>query len=218
MTTLVSAVYGGYDQPRPLPWDHGFDAAVLVTDAPAFVAGWDVVVDPRPGVHPRRAAKDAKCLPWDVVDDPDVLWLDGAFEVLPGLRGVVDEHLAASASGLVAWRHPSGRVDAYQEADFSRGVPKYQGQDFGAQIASYAAAGMPDGWGLWEVGMLARRRSDAVEGMGEAWLAEVDRWGVQDQVAFPFAAWSCGLRPDEWRGSSHWDCGWVRWHSHRDES
>ncbi len=215
MTTLVSAVYGGYDQVRPLPPDHGFDQAVLVTDRPVDTAGWEVVVEPRPGVPPRLAAKRAKCLPWLYVDDPQVLWLDASFEVLPGagLRSVVDEHL--TDSDLVAWRHPSGRVDAYQEAEFSLRVPEYQAEPLRAQTAAYEAEGLPRGSGLWEVGFHARRRTPATLDQGAAWLDEIERWSIQDQVSFPYACWLTGAWPSDWRAASQWVCGWVRWHGHR---
>jgi len=212
MTALVCSVYGGYDQVKPLPDGHGFDAAVLVTDKPVSAAGWDVVVEPR-DCPPRLAAKRAKCLPWEYVDDPDVCWLDASFEVFPGLRGIVDEHLAAG--DLVAWTHPSGRVDAYQEAGFSLGVPEYAAEPLRAQAAAYEAAGLPRGSGLWEVGFHARRRTPAVEAQGALWLEEIERWSIQDQVSFPYACWASGVVPVPWRADSQWVCGWVRWHPHR---
>lgn len=216
MTALVSAVYGGFDRVHPLPEGHGFADAVLVTDVQVEVPGWRVVVEDRPGLEPRMASKAAKCMPWRYTDEPTSLWLDAAFEVAPGLAAIVDEHLADA--DLVAWRHPSGRLDAAQEAEFSASVPKYHRQDFAAQIASYRLAGMPDGWGLWEVGMLARRHTGPVRTQGTRWLGEILCWGVQDQVSFPYSCWTTGVRPSEWRARNRWECGWVRWHAHRDET
>lgn len=216
MTALVSAVFGGYDQPKPLLAGHGFDDAVLVTDVDRPVPGWRVVVEPA-SEHPRLAAKRAKCLPWEYADDERVLWLDGSFEVFPGLRGVADAHLADG--DVVAWRHPSGRVDAYEEAAFSATVPKYAAlaDALREQCDAYQSAGLPCGSGLWEVGMLARRRTDATVAHGRAWLGQCERYTIQDQVSFPFVCWSRGVEVTPWRAGSHWDCGWVRWHPHRDE-
>lgn len=217
MTALVSAVYGGYDTPKPLPPDHGFDDAVLVTDVYVDTPGWRVVVAPSPGPT-RLAAKAPKMRPWDFTDDGTSLWLDGSFEVLPGggLRDAVDRHLADG--DLVAWRHPL-RVDAYEEAGFSGTYVKYAGiaDDLQAQVDAYREAGFPPGTGLWECGMLARRHSDAVRAHGQAWLDQVHRYTVQDQVSFPFVCWSRGIDPVPWRGDSHWDCGWVRWWPHMDQ-
>lgn len=212
---LVTAVFGGYDVPKALPDGHGFDDAVLVTDVEVEVDGWRTVVEPS-FLPPRLAAKRPKMLPDDYVDAPASLWLDGSFEVLDGgLRAAVDEHL--SLGDLVAWRHPF-RLDAYDEAAFSAEVPKYAGNadELQAQVDEYRSAGFPTGTGLWECGMLARRHTQATRLHGQAWLAQCHRWTVQDQVSFPFVCWSRGIDPVPWRGHSHWDCGWVRWHPHKD--
>jgi len=215
VTALVSSVYGGYDHVHDLPDDHGFDDAVLVTDRPTAARGWRVLVLPS-GLHPRRAAKAAKCRPWWFTEEPASLWLDGAFEVGPGLRQAVDEHLADA--DLVAWAHPSGRTDAYQEARFCFDIPKYRGEPLAGQIAAYEQAGLPRGSGLWEVGMLARRHTPAIRGHGHRWAAEIERWSIQDQVSFPYACWALGVPVSTWRSGSRWACGWVRWHPHRDET
>lgn len=208
---------GNYDKPKPLPEGHGFDRAVLVTDVPTWVDGWQVVVVPS-DEHPRLAAKVAKMLPWLWVDDDRSLWLDGSFEVLPGLRDVVDEHL--TDADVVAWRHPSGRLDAYEEAEFSAGYSKYLPvrDAMAAQVADYRRAGLPPASGLWECGMLARRHTEEVRRHGQAWLQQVRRYTIQDQVSFPFVNWARGVEVAPWRADSHWSCGWVRWHAHRDES
>ena len=151
VTALVSAIYGGYDQPHPLPDGHGFADAVLVTDQRVEVDGWRVVVEDRPGLHPRMAAKAAKCMPWRYTDEPASLWLDGAFEVAPGLAAIVDEHLADA--DLVAWRHPSGRLDAAQEAEFSASADAFcsgvslVGNEIWAGTSAIYANTSP--WGQW---------------------------------------------------------------------
>lgn len=216
MTTLVSAIYGGYDVPKPLPDGHGFDDAVLVTDTEVDVPGWRVVVEPST-LPPRLAAKHPKMLPWRYTDDETSLWLDGSFEVLPGLRAVVDEHL--ESADLVAWRHPH-RVDLFEEADFSAGYVKYAGirQALARQAREYAHV-VPRGPmpGLFECGMLARRHTGPVRSHGTVWLSECVAHTEQDQVSFPFACWRTGVLPGEWKAVDHWRCGWVRWVPHTRE-
>lgn len=221
MTALVCSVYGGYDNVRPLPPDHGFEDAVLITDADVEVPGWRVVVKPATMIPPRLAAKAPKCHPHLYTDEPDSVWIDGAFEVLPGGRLRREARTALKAAPLTAWRHPQ-RKDAYEEAAFSAGYVKYRdvSDDLRRQVEFYRRAGMPSGPtpGLWECGMLARRHSEAVVEHGERWMTEICAYTVQDQVSFPFACWTTGVLPRPWQAESHWKCGWVRWHAHRDES
>lgn len=218
MTTLITAIFGGYDQPKALPGDHGFDAAILVTDSPVFVEGWQVVVLPSDET-PRLTAKRPKAEPWRWTDDDRTLWVDGSFEVLPGggLRRAVDEHLADG--DLVAWRHPY-RVDVYEEAVYSAAYVKYASaaDDLKRQADDYQAAGLPPASGLYECGMIARRHTQAVQLHGAAWLQQMRKYTLQDQVSFPFVCWARGVEVTPWRAHTHWDCGWVRWHPHRDET
>lgn len=63
---VVTAVYDRYDTLKPaLPQSGPKVDWVCVTDDPGLEAdGWRIVVQPRPGVHPNRAAKHPKCEPW----------------------------------------------------------------------------------------------------------------------------------------------------------
>ena len=219
MTALITAIYGGYDWLKPLRPNTGFSEAVCVTDDPTLQAdGWRVVVDPAPpGEHPRLSAKRPRCLPWEYVDDDTVLWLDGSFIVADGAAQIVDQHLADG--DLVLWRHPSGRIDAYEEAEFSAPLPKYRDEPLREQCKTYHLAGLPTGSGLWETGMLARRRTRLIEDMGRMWLNEIHRHTIQDQVSLPYVLWRLGIEPVPWRtGSSHWDCGWAWYQAHADEN
>ena len=219
MTALLTAIYGGYDSPKPLRHHTGFSEAVCVTDDPGLrIEGWRMVHEPNTlGVHPRRAAKRARCLPWDYVTDDTVMWLDGSFIIDNGACAIVDRHL--ERGDIVAWRHPSGRRDAFAEAEFSAPLRKYRDEPTLEQAAAYREEGLPPGSGLWETGMMARRRTPLIEQLGRMWLDEIERWSVQDQVSFPFVCWQLGVEPVCWdTGTSHWDCGWAWYQRHADES
>ena len=71
---LITAIYGAYDELKPLLPQTGVDVEwILVTDTPPpaeLAEGWTIVHDPQPGVHPSRAAKNPKLFPWDYTAAP----------------------------------------------------------------------------------------------------------------------------------------------------
>lgn len=209
--TLISAVFGGYDSPRPLPADHGFDDAVLVTDNPELVAdGWRVIVE-EPSDRPRLAAKRAKLTPWHYVDDAASVWIDGSCEVTGGLfRAWLDGQPAAD---LIAWRHPEPRDCLYAEAVYCQDWPKYAREPIRAQTARYRAAGMPEHFGLYAAGTLLWRHTDAARAFGAAWLAEQEAGSIQDQVSLPFLLWSQPIDFATFDAHEYVN-PYLRWHAH----
>ena len=185
----VCAIYGGYDLIPPVP--DGVDDAVLVTDVPVR-SGWRNVVDPSTA-HPRLAAKRPKVRP-DLYTDCDAsLWMDGSIHVRDGsfaerIRDLLAEH------ELVLTDHPEDRACLYDEAVHCQDWPKYAGEPIREQATQYRAAGMPEGFGLWAAGCIARRHTPEMRRFGDAWLEEIRRWSVQDQVSLPFVLWRDDVR------------------------
>jgi len=180
----VCAIYGGYDLIPPVP--EGVDDAVLVTDVPVR-SGWRNVVEPS-DKHPRLAAKRPRVRP-DLYTDCDAsLWMDGSIHVRDGafiahVRSLLDAH------ELVLTDHPEDRDCLYQEAAHCHDWPKYRDQPLHDQVATYRSEGMPEHFGLWATGSIARRHTDRMRSLGDAWLAEMERWSIQDQVSLPYLLW-----------------------------
>jgi rhodanese-related sulfurtransferase len=187
---VVSSMYGSYDQPvAHVPQDTRCEF-VLVTDRKTDYDG-RVVVEPRPQLHPRLAAKLAKCRP-DLYSDADVwVWVDASIRILSSdfvswcVKSVGDLPLAQC-------RHPQ-RQSIAAEAGVSAGMAKYRSLPVHEQVASYLAAGYPDDWGLWATGVIVYRREGLV--CGDAWLREQMRWTYQDQLSQPPLLYREGLRP-----------------------
>jgi TOD1/MUCI70, glycosyltransferase-like domain len=188
---VVSSLFGGYDEPiAPVPQTIDCEY-VLIADREYDCWPWKTIVEPRPHLVPRLAAKVAKCRP-DVYTDATVsVW--------------VDAHIRLTHPGMVAWavgalgranlaqlRHPQ-RQRLTEEAELSATLPKYAGMDLRAQVGSYLARGYPDDWGLWAAGIIVRRHSPKVAAFGDAWLAEQVRWTVQDQLSEPPLLYWSGL-------------------------
>lgn len=207
---LITAIYDSYDELKPTMPQRGVSVDwVLVTDdetlkdVPA-VRGWRVVFEPRPGVHPNRAAKHPKYEPWKYTEAPASVWVDASFRI-------VSEQLAVEALSfadpIAQFAHP-WRGCLYAEAKESAGLSKYAGEPVLEQAEGYRAAGHPENWGLWATGVIARRHTDAVRELGARWLAETYEWSFQDQISQPFALRETGLRPQALPGN-HLATSWL---------
>lgn len=209
---LITAIYDGYDELKPVLPQVGLDVEWICVhdgnppDAEA-ARGWTLVYEPRPGVHPNRAAKHPKYEPWKYSTAPVSLWVDASFRIvsdqfaMEATAGLTDEEPIAQ------FAHP-WRDCLFDEAKESAALAKYAGEPVLEQAESYRAAGHPEGWGLWATGVIARRHTEAVRKMGWLWLAETYRWSFQDQISQPFALREKGLRPTAFPGS-HLATPWL---------
>lgn len=187
---VVSSVYGGYDIPvSPVRQDVECDW-ILVSDRDYDCHPWKVVVEPRPQLHPRLAAKVAKCRP-DLYTDADItIWVDASFAITsPGFVSWCVEQLGDGEVAQIP--HPQRR-HITDEARVSATLPKYGGLPVVEQAASYVAQGYPDGWGLWATGLIVYRGKSR---FGDAWLTEQMRFTYQDQLSEAPVLHRMGIRP-----------------------
>lgn len=220
---VITAIYDSYDNLKPaLPQTEvpgrredgkgiGSQAVewVCITDDPQMEdedthLGWRIVYEPRPGVHPNRAAKTPKYRPWDYTDAPASVWIDASFRVLS--EAFAAEALAY-ADPIAQFAHP-WRDCLLDEARASAPLPKYAGEPVLEQADRYIAAGHPLQWGLWATGVIARRHTDPVKRLGQYWTTETEGWSFQDQISQPYALRLAGLRPRPFPGS-HLATPWL---------
>ena len=185
----VCAIYGGHDLIPPVP--EGFDDAVLITDVPVR-SGWRNIVEPSDS-HPRLAAKRPKARPDLYTDCETSFWMDGSIHVRDGSFA---ERIRALLRGsdLILTDHPEDRDCLYAEAEHCQDWPKYSDEPLREQVDHYRTAGMPEHFGLWAAGCIARSHTPAMQRFGDAWLAEMERWTIQDQVSLPYLLWRDGVR------------------------
>lgn len=208
---IVTAITDGYDTLKPVLPQAGLTVDwVLVTDAEPepseAAAGWRVVVEPQPGVSPVRAAKAAKLEPWRYTDAGVSVWVDGSFRV-------VSDHFAADmlafADPIAQFTHP-WRNCLYQEASAVAAAGLDQDGSAARQADRYWKAQHPERWGLWATGVIARRHTRDVIGMGAVWADEIAGGSARDQVSQPFVLRAHGLRPTVLPGTFT-DNRWVRY-------
>lgn len=205
---LITAVYDSYDTLKPICPQEGVDVEwICVTDRVPEAndaRGWTIVHDPRPGLHPNRAAKEPKLHPWKYTEADQSVWLDASFRVVSST--FVSEALSL-ADPIAQFVHP-WRDCVYDEAAASHGLPKYDGEDFSSQVLEYVGRGHPENWGLWATGVIARKHTDQTKKFGSMWDTEIRKYTFQDQVSEPVALRESGLRPTGFPGM-HLVNGWL---------
>lgn len=211
---VMTAVFGGYDTPKPLPAQDIACDAVLITDRPATTPGWRNLVARLPaGTLPRMAAKWPRCRPDRFTDADVVVWLDGHIEVRsPSLIRELVEQLGDGVIG--AFRHPF-HTTISEEAKLASTLAKYAGWDLSRQVDAYLAAGLPDDWGLWATGVMVRRPAATVE-FGEMWQSEIDTWGPEDQISLPYALWATATPIVDLPFDGWWNGDRFMLHPHND--
>jgi hypothetical protein len=204
---VITAIYDDYDSLKPVMHQDGMDVEwVLVTDTmpdPDAARGWSIVIEPRPGVHPNRAAKRAKFIPWDYTDAYLSIWVDASFRVVASdfVRSVTK-----FANPIAQFVHP-WRNCLFAEAEVSAKLPKYGGERVLEQADAYRDWGHPEHWGLWATGVIARQHTQKVRDFGYTWLHEIEKRSFQDQISQPYALRTMGLRPTGLPGNhlaNHW--------------
>jgi hypothetical protein len=186
---VLTAIFGQRDNPIPAP-SHDVDEYLMFTDG-AGAPGWRVLPMPT-GDVPRASARRVKTLALDLVEDADVVvWIDGrihpsAIPLRPLLRR------ALRTTDIAGFPHP-WRSCAYAEARACAELGVAPASALEAQADSYRDEGLPEGRGLWNTMVLARRRTPAMVELGRAWWDEIQRHTLRDQVSFPYLVWKHGL-------------------------
>lgn len=209
---ILTAIYDSYDALKSTVPQDGVDVEwVCVTDdedlkGETHAEGWRVVYEPRPGIHPNRAAKHPKYEPWKYTDAPASIWVDASFRIVSSRFAA---EAIAHADPIAQFPHP-WRDCLYAEANESAPMVKYAGEPIIEQAEHYQQAGHPERWGLWATGVIARRHTAPVRDLGRVWLEETYRWSFQDQISHPYACHQVGLRPSSLPGT-HMSNPWLRY-------
>lgn len=196
--TVITSLYGDYDIPLAPPPQTVVADYLMVTDREHEVDGWKQITEPRTHMHPRMAAKVAKCRPDLYTDAEFTVWVDASFWIKQsGFIAWCLDHLGSGDIAQIV--HPE-RVSIVDEADVSEHMGKYAGHTVLRQAHHYVESGFPDPWGLWATGLIVRRNTARLAVFGDAWLREQQRWTYQDQVSEPFVLWDHGLTVSELPG------------------
>lgn len=214
---IVTAIFGGYDVPKPIVEQDIDVRSVLVSeDEAASADGWETRWAPTAmylaGGDPRIACKLPKVRPWTIARECDAwIYVDASFEITS--PSFASEILELSTGVVNQYAHPQ-RDDIYDEASFTaQYAAKYADVPVLEQAAHYATTGHPRNWGMWNTGVIVYR--EPVEYLAALWEAEIKRWGPQCQISQPVALRRAGIRPHTLPGVVY-DTPWMTHHAHID--
>jgi hypothetical protein len=57
---------------------------------------------------------------------------------------------------------------------------------------------------MWTTGVMVRRPAETIE-FGDAWQAEIDQWGPEDQISLPVVLHRAGITPVDLPFEGWWD-------------
>lgn len=203
-----SAIYGGYDEPKPVRAAGFSHRPIMFTDqgdtfTEAAIKGWKPVLidhyfesphgDPEIVVpmlnhkywkcHPDEVCAHSQNWPHEAYQHADItIWMDGSIEPHPGF-----EEKALAALGDDDWAcvpHPD-RNCIYPEAEYSATLTwRYDADSITAQAGHYRNF-HPSNWGLFATGVNVRRHTEAVHDLSHLWWDEILNWSHQDQLSLP---------------------------------
>jgi hypothetical protein len=190
--TVVTAIFGpGFHLYQPLQPFPGCRFVCFTDRSDLERKGWEIIRQSR-ALSPRRSNRHVKTLLHRYVTGP-TLYVDAEFKITGDPSAVVDDSLDGHCWSATA--HPA-RTCLFDEAAFC--IKKKCADSPAAlqsQVERYRAAGMPENFGLWAGGIIARRGDQQSEQLGEAWWHEIQCGSERDQVSLPFVAWTLGLKP-----------------------
>lgn len=137
-------------------------------------------------VHPtRRNAKVEKILLSEsYLNDYDyVIWHDGTHQLAVNPDFIYNEY---GDFDILCFRHAQRRC-LYQEL---KAIDKMDSPYLiEEQTEYYRAVGMPEYYGLYEMGCYIRKTNVKMMNFGLAWFEQVCKFSSRDQVSFPFVLW-----------------------------
>jgi hypothetical protein len=190
---ILTAIYDDYDTLKPT-LDQTVDVEwICVTDTLINKEGkgWKIVYEPRWHLHPNRAAKTPKMLPWLYTNADTSIWIDASFQITSSSFA---EEVLHYADPIAQFNHP-WRQCAYAEGQECILIPKYAQEVLQEQMDVMEEYGFPKDWGLWATGVIARKHTPEVISMGFDWMKQVHTYSYQDQVSYPFVCRMNNLRP-----------------------
>jgi hypothetical protein len=194
-TAIYTAICGDYNSLQEHAPNENVDW-ICFSDTPRKSrTDWEIRRIQTPaGMSPRMSAKRFKMRPDVYLPGHDAsLWIDATVRVDSPL--FAEQAMAcAEATGLAMWPHPE-RDDLWTEADVSITMPKYRSEPIALQVEHYIRNGLPRHSGLWCGGIIARYHTEQMAQFGEAWLSEVERWSIQDQLSLPWCLRELRITP-----------------------
>jgi hypothetical protein len=223
-TVLYACTNLDYDQIfSPVAPTPGVDFVLFADRRPWLVRGWQWRPLPPAtrGLSPTLVNRYAKFFPQELFPGTDVsIYVDANTLILSDLTPLIDE-FAASGADIGLFPHKE-RTNIAEELAFARAVGRVPPEDAArgeAQLAFYAAEGLPENHPFTENAIIFRRHaSPALAPAMRLWWEQLGRFTRRDQLSLPYVLWKTGLRTKIWDWNYKHDNPYFKRYLHRKDS
>lgn len=203
-TIVYACANLAYDQIySPVARTPGVEYVLFSDRRPRFVAGWDWRPLPPEiaALGPARANRYCKFFPERLFPEAGLsLYLDANLLITGDLSPFFAE-FRASGAAIGLFPHTE-RSDIATEFAFCRQVGKIGPADQAlgeAQLAAYAAEGLPPDHGLTENAIILRRHgAPGLAAAMDLWWRQLAAYTGRDQLSLPYVLWRTGLATHRW--------------------
>lgn len=186
---VYTCVTGGYDRIKPVSVrTEGVDYICFSDSAEGVPSSWQWRRAPSSSMGPKDVNRFVKMHPHSLLPDYDLtIYIDGSIEVVGDLGPLLQ---AASSSNALVFAYEHFERDCiFQEA----AVCAHHSYDWiwtiARQMRRYRSEGFAENQGLFEAGVLIRKRVAKVDDLMNEWWDEYRRGAKRDQLSLPVVAW-----------------------------
>lgn len=143
----------------------------------------------------RRNAKVFKILPEIFLGEYDAtIYHDGGHFCLMPPSEIFDTYMPGQTDDLAVFKHRWNTCVYDEGVDIIKGNRDLPGI-VNAQLKAYRNSGYPEHNGLFELGVIIRKRSYRNTLINLRWWEQICKWSSRDQLSFPFVMRSLNLKP-----------------------
>lgn len=188
MKNIKKAIYtvitNGYDTlkvPRQICKDYDY---ICFTDDENLKSNfWRIVLVQKESKHLQR---EIKILSHVYLHDYDfTIYIDGSMLVKRDLSKLLDR---IGEKDILFVEHHS-RNCVYKEAEAVLKLNKDTEETVKIQVNKYREIGFPENWGMFQTGLMARRKTDKCIEFCTAWFKELEQHSHRDQLSVMYALW-----------------------------
>lgn len=140
----------------------------------------------------RRKAKPYKIMPELFVPGYDFyFWADATHDVVMNPETIISEYLKDACIGV--FKH-NQRSCAYEEANEIIRLNYDHINNVTAQMKEYQRAGLPYGYGLFELPVSVRRNCHETTEFNLMWWEQICKFSSRDQISFPFCVFKSNIK------------------------
>lgn len=181
--TLYTAIFGQYDDLKPINNPTPGWKYVCFTDQPLVSDVWEIVQCPLFG-GPRRTSKLYKIKFHEFVQDEISMWIDASFIVNCDLN----EWMKRFKAPFTLMQHPK-RNCVYQEALACIKNRRDNPGIIRSQVDRYRRLGLPVANGMAATGIMIRQRCKETIAFSELWWKEIQAGCQRDQISWALPNW-----------------------------